>query len=91
MWLIQIFDLHSEDLRQVEHAIRAIEGVTMASALRDNQPYVVAECPTQDDAIGVQHAVAAVDAAAIVVTTADGGGESQELAGSEGVRRPRDG
>jgi hypothetical protein len=81
MWLIQIFDLHAESLHQVEAAIRAMDGVTMASALRDGQPYVVAECPTEGDAIRVQDAVAAVDAAAIVVTTTDSAGDAQELVG----------
>ena len=81
MWLIQVFDLHSEDLRKVEDSIRAMEGVTMASALRDGQPYVVADCPTEGDAIRVQNAVAAIDPVAIVVTTRDGASEAQELVG----------
>ena len=81
MWLIQVFDLHAEDLHQIEGAIRAMEGVTMVSALRDGQPYLVAECPTEGDAIRVQNAVAAVDSAAIVVTTADGVGEAREVVG----------
>jgi hypothetical protein len=78
MWLIQIFDLHAEDLRQVEDSIRAMDGVGMVSALRDGRPYVVAECPTERDAIRVQEAVAAVDPTAIVVTTRDDA-EAQEL------------
>ena len=41
MWLIQIFDLHPESLQQVEDAIRAMDGVGLASAVRDGQPYVV--------------------------------------------------
>ena len=81
MWLIQIFDLHAENLREVEDAVRAMEGVTMVSALRDGQPYVVAECPTERDAIRVQDAVGSVDPTAIVVTTRDGAGEAQELVG----------
>lgn len=72
MWLVQIFDLHAQNLQQVEDAIRAIGGVGMVSALRDDQPYVVAQCPTQDDAMRVQHAVAAVDPGAIAVYTSDG-------------------
>jgi hypothetical protein len=81
MWLVQIFDLHAENLAQVEDAIRAIDGVGMASALRDEQPYVVAQCLTEDDAMRVQHALAAVDPDAIVVSTCDGIGETQELVG----------
>lgn len=81
MWLIQIFDLHPESLQQVEDAIRAMDGVGLASAVRDGQPYVVVECPTQGDAIRVQSAVAAADPAAIVVSTTDGAGETQELVG----------
>ena len=54
MWLIQIFALHAEDLKQVEASIRAVDGVKRASALRDGQPYVVAECPTERDASRIQ-------------------------------------
>ena len=81
MWLIQIFDLQAEDLRDVEDAVRAIEGVSAASALRDDQPYVVVECPTEGDAIRVQNAVGAIDRDAIVVTTTEDAGEAQELVG----------
>ena len=82
MWLIEIFDLDAGRLRQVENAIRVMEGVTLASALRDGQPYVVVGCPNQSDAMRVQHTVAAVDPAAIVVITTEGAGEPQELVGS---------
>ena len=81
MWLIQIFDLRAENLQPVEDAIRAMEGVTLVSALRDGQPYVVVECPTQKDAMRVQDAVVAVDPTAIVVSTTEGAGESPELVG----------
>ena len=81
MWLIQIFDLDVEGLRQVEDAIRAMDGVAMASALRDGQPYVVVDCPTQSDAMRVQNTVAAVDPTAIVVTTTEGADPAQELVG----------
>lgn len=81
MWLIQVFDLQAEGLRDVEDSVRAMDGVAMASALRDGQPYVVVECPTQGDAIRVQDAVTAVDPAAIVVCTTEGAGEAEELVG----------
>jgi hypothetical protein len=81
MWMIQIFDLQAEGLREVEASVRAMDGVTMASALRGDQPYVVAECPTESDAIRVQVAVAAVDPAAIVVSTTEGADPEQELIG----------
>jgi hypothetical protein len=81
MWLIEIYDLNAGGLVQVENAIHVMEGATMASALRDGQPYVVVGCPTESDAIRVQHTVAAVDPAAIVIHTTEGAGESQELVG----------
>lgn len=79
-WLIEIYDLDAGGLQQVEDAIRAMEDVTAASALRGDQPYVVVESPTQSDAIRVQNAVAAIDPAAIVVTTTEGA-DAQELVG----------
>jgi hypothetical protein len=81
MWLIEIFDLNADALQEVEDAIRVMEGVTMASAIRDGQPYVVVGCPTEGAAVRVQHTVAEVDAAAIVVHTNDGAGEPQEAVG----------
>ena len=81
VWLIEIYDLNAEGLVQVENAIHVMKDVTMASALRDGQPYIVVGCPTQSDAIRVQHTVAAVDPAAIVIHTTEGVGESQELVG----------
>lgn len=81
MWLIQVFDLQAEGLRDVEDAVRAMDGVAMASALRAGQPYMVVECPTQGDAIRVQDAVTAVDPAAIVVCTTESAGDAEELVG----------
>jgi hypothetical protein len=79
MWMIEIFDLDAGRLREVENAIRVIEGVTLASAVRDGQPYVVAGCPSQSEAMRVQHTVAAVDPAAIVINTTLAAAEPQEL------------
>jgi hypothetical protein len=81
LWLIEIHDLDAEDLARVENAIRVMEGVKSASALRDGKPYVVVECLTQSDAMRVQHNVAAVAPAAIVFYTSEGAGEPQEAAG----------
>ena len=81
MWLIEIFDLQTEALPQVERAIRAMDGVTAASAIRADQPYIVAECPTEAYAIRVQNAVAAIDPAAIVVSTTEGADPAQEPVG----------
>lgn len=81
MWLIEIFDLNAGALQEVEDVIRVMEGVTMASAVRDGQPYVVVGCPTESAAVLVQHTVAEVDPAAIVVHTNDGVGEPQEVVG----------
>ena len=81
MWLIQIFDLDVRRLGDVEEALRAIEGVGVASALRDEQPYVVADCPTDADAVRVQNVVSEIDPAAIVVHTAEGAGEAQDPVG----------
>ena len=76
-WLMEIYDLDAGGLQQVEDAVRALEGVTAASALRGDQPYAVVECPTQSDAIRVQIAVAAIDPAAIVVTTTEGADDAK--------------
>ena len=81
MWLIQIFDLHADSFGQVEDAIRAMDGVVMASGLHNDQPYVVAECSTEGDAMRIQHAVAAVEPSAVVVSTCDGAGAVQEVIG----------
>ena len=77
-WLIEIYDLDAGGLAHVENAIRVIEGVTVASALRDGQPYVVVGCRTQSDAMRVQRSVAAVDPAAIVFYATEGADERQE-------------
>ena len=77
-WLVEIYDLNAECLADVEGAIRVMEGVTLASALRDGQPYLVVGCRTESDAIRVQHTVADVDPAAIVIHTTEGVGESRE-------------
>lgn len=79
MWLIQIFDLDAGQLGEVEEALRAVPGVRVASAFRDEQPYVVAECPTQSDAIVIQGVVARIDPTAIVVHTTAGAGEAVGL------------
>lgn len=81
MWLSQIFDLDTSALGPAEDAIRAMDGVKMVSALRDGQPYIVVECPTEGDAVRVQNAVALVDPAAIVVTSIEDPNEAQELVG----------
>lgn len=81
MWLVQIFDLDAGHLSDVEEALRAMTGVRVASAFRDEQPYVVAECPTQRDAILAQEVVARIDPSAIVVHTTAGAGEAQEPVG----------
>lgn len=79
MWLVQVFDLDAGHLGEVEQALRAMTGVGVASAFRDEQPYVVAECPTQRDAILAQEVVARIDPNAIVVHT---------TAGADGAHEP---
>ena len=81
MWLVQIFDLDAGHLVEVEVALRAMEGVGVASGFRGEQPYVVAQCPKQSDAILVQEVVARVDPTAIVVHTTAGAGEIHEAVG----------
>lgn len=81
MWLMEIYDLAAGSLARVENVTRVVEGVTLASALRDGQPYVVIGCPTQSDAIRVQHAVAEIDPTAILLCEMESAGESQELVG----------
>jgi hypothetical protein len=77
-WLIEIYDLNAECLADVEGAIRVMEGVTLASALRDGQPYLVVGCRTEREAIRVQDTVADVDPAAILIHATKRAGESQE-------------
>ncbi len=79
MWLLEIYDLDAEGLARVENAIRVMEGVTFASALRDGQPYVVVGCRTRSHALRVQQTVAVVAPAAIVFYTTEGASESQEV------------
>ena len=50
MWLIQIFDVEPDLLPMVETALRNIDGLAIATALRDQHAYIVVEAPDRADA-----------------------------------------
>lgn len=85
MSLIEIFDLDVLRVTDVENALRAIDGVKTASALRDDRPYVVVECPTEADALRVHNVVAAIDPGALIVPTAEAPGPDSGVVAAVGV------
>ena len=81
MWLMQIFDVEPDLLQTVEAALRDIDGIAIATAMRDQHAYIVVEAPDQSDAMLVQNAVAFIDPTAIVIHTSEGTDASPKSVG----------